>query len=187
MFRTTRLEIHLTGVCFNQAWPYILIVNIHTFNANIHTLNATISLFFFWYSIDSAALGWDIGQTKAEGGENKEHHVSGNRLERTLSFLRRMTATHKVGAFLSQCVRRQNNVDDDYHYQSHAASASFFTKTCDFSVVEPDDILFQSNRGQSETVLCLTESLIIGIKPSVPLLLHLFFSKMSVSAFIISS
>lgn len=62
-----------------------------------------------------------------------------------------MTATHKVGAFLFQCVRRQNNVDDDF--QSHAASASFFTKTCDFSVVEPDDILFQSNRGQSETVL----------------------------------
>ncbi|XDV34168.1 hypothetical protein PO909_004363 [Leuciscus waleckii] len=47
------------------------------------------------YSIDSAALGWDIGQTKAEGGEDKEHHVSGNRLERTLSFLRKMTATHK--------------------------------------------------------------------------------------------
>ncbi|CAM4636894.1 unnamed protein product [Leuciscus chuanchicus] len=48
------------------------------------------------YSIDSAALGWDIGQTKAEGGEDKEHHVSGNRLERTLSFLRKMTATHKA-------------------------------------------------------------------------------------------
>ncbi|XP_077051454.1 rho guanine nucleotide exchange factor 2 isoform X3 [Siphateles boraxobius] len=47
------------------------------------------------YSIDSAALGWDIGQIKAEGDENKEHHVSGNRLERTLSFLRKMTAIHK--------------------------------------------------------------------------------------------
>lgn len=100
MFRTTRLEIHLTGVCFNQAWPYILIVNIHTFNANIHTFNATI-LLFLWYSIDSAALGWDIGQIKAEGDENKEIHVSGNRLERTLSFLRKMTAMHKVGAQLS--------------------------------------------------------------------------------------
>ncbi|KAF4100618.1 hypothetical protein G5714_018814 [Onychostoma macrolepis] len=50
------------------------------------------------HSIDSefAAPGWDIdrGQIKAEGHENKED-ASGNRLERTLSFLRKMTAKSK--------------------------------------------------------------------------------------------
>ncbi|KAL1255315.1 hypothetical protein QQF64_013376 [Cirrhinus molitorella] len=55
------------------------------------------------HSIDSesSALGLDIdgGQIKAEGHGNKEE-ASGNRLERTLSFLRKMTANHKVGAQL---------------------------------------------------------------------------------------
>ncbi|XP_016106311.1 rho guanine nucleotide exchange factor 2-like isoform X8 [Sinocyclocheilus grahami] len=50
------------------------------------------------HSIDSefAAPGWDIdrGQIKAEGHENKED-TSGNRLERTLSFLRKMTPKSK--------------------------------------------------------------------------------------------
>ncbi|XP_043073649.1 rho guanine nucleotide exchange factor 1a isoform X3 [Puntigrus tetrazona] len=50
------------------------------------------------HSIDNefAALGWDIdrGQIKAEGHENKGD-ASGNRLERTLSFLRKMTAKSK--------------------------------------------------------------------------------------------
>ncbi|XP_051519944.1 rho guanine nucleotide exchange factor 1a isoform X2 [Myxocyprinus asiaticus] len=50
------------------------------------------------HSIDSelAALGWDIdrGQIKADRNENKED-TSGNRLERTLSFLRKMTAKNK--------------------------------------------------------------------------------------------
>ncbi|XP_050992512.1 rho guanine nucleotide exchange factor 1a isoform X2 [Labeo rohita] len=49
------------------------------------------------HSIDSdSALSWDVdrGQIKAEGRGNKEE-ASGNRLERTLSFLRKMTANHK--------------------------------------------------------------------------------------------
>ncbi|XP_042632459.1 rho guanine nucleotide exchange factor 1a [Cyprinus carpio] len=50
------------------------------------------------HSIDSefGALGWDIdrGQIKAEEHKNKED-VSGNRLEQTLSFLRKMTANRK--------------------------------------------------------------------------------------------
>uniref|UniRef100_A0A8C1K2C4 Rho guanine nucleotide exchange factor (GEF) 1a n=1 Tax=Cyprinus carpio TaxID=7962 RepID=A0A8C1K2C4_CYPCA len=50
------------------------------------------------HSIDSefASPGWDIdgGQIKAEGHKNKED-ASGNRLERTLSFLRKMTAKSK--------------------------------------------------------------------------------------------
>ncbi|KAI2652997.1 putative 26S proteasome regulatory subunit 10B [Labeo rohita] len=50
------------------------------------------------HSIDSdSALSWDVdrGQIKAEGRGNKEE-ASGNRLERTLSFLRKMTANHKA-------------------------------------------------------------------------------------------
>ncbi|XP_051948463.1 rho guanine nucleotide exchange factor 2-like isoform X1 [Xyrauchen texanus] len=50
------------------------------------------------HSIDSefSALGWDNnrGQTKADRNVNKED-TSGNRLERTLSFLRKMTAKNK--------------------------------------------------------------------------------------------
>ncbi|XP_052440130.1 uncharacterized protein LOC127979053 isoform X1 [Carassius gibelio] len=51
------------------------------------------------HSIDSefASPDWDIdrGQIKAEGHKNKED-ASGNRLERTLSFLRKMTAKSKA-------------------------------------------------------------------------------------------
>ncbi|XP_073714549.1 rho guanine nucleotide exchange factor 2 isoform X2 [Misgurnus anguillicaudatus] len=46
------------------------------------------------HSIDSECLEFDRGQIKEEGDENKRD-TSGNRLERTLSFLRRMAAQRK--------------------------------------------------------------------------------------------
>lgn len=90
MFRIISLEDRLKG-----AW----IIFFYILNISIATNYSNAIKLFVSHSIDSetASLGLEIdrGKVKAEVDENKGE-TSGNRLERTLSFLRRMTAQHKV-------------------------------------------------------------------------------------------